>query len=228
MASLESGRPNWLLRGLIVVSVGIHILVLAKMSGLGSSEPKKYIELEIRAEEKPAARNIPAPTPRKMTESRIETATPLSSEPAEAPRIITAPDAMLQKPGTVAPKLLKWTPGQPVEEALTPAPESMAEELSGDMSQDYYRKVLERIEENRKYPYAARKMKVEGRAVVRFVIETDGKARDVEIAESSGNRLLDKAALAAVAASSPFPPPPTEVFSKAVPLEVGVVFRLND
>lgn len=229
MASLEAGQPNWLLRGLIVVSVGVHIFVLAKISGLGRSEPTNYIELEIRAEEKPEARSIPVPERRKVAATRIEAAAMLSPKPAAAPTVIATPDAMLQKPRTSAPQLLEWTPDMPVEEetAAAPVPKAEDEDVSGEISENYYRQVLERIEENRKYPYAARKMKVQGRAVVQFVIETDGTAGDVEIAESSGSSLLDKAALAAVAASSPFPPPPPEVFSKAVPLEVGVIFRLN-
>jgi protein TonB len=225
MASLDNGHPNWLLRGLIVVSVGVHILILAKISGIGKSDQTSYIELEIQAEEKPTVRSIPVPTRREEMLTRVET----PSAPAPAPQIFAAADAMLQKPRTEMPELLSWTRELPLEK-VSPAPtqEIVAEDVSGELSDNYYRQVLEKIEENRKYPYAARKMKVEGRVVVRFVIESDGAARSVEIVAGSGSRLLDKAALAAVTASSPFPVPPPEVFSEAVPLEVDVIFRINN
>lgn len=48
------------------------------------------------------------------------------------------------------------------------------------------------------YPDAARRARIEGRVVVSAVIEVDGTITEAEISESSGNALLDGAALRAV------------------------------
>ena len=48
---------------------------------------------------------------------------------------------------------------------------------------------------NLRYPETARKQKIEGKSVVKFVISSDGTVSDVEIARSSGNKLLDDEAI---------------------------------
>jgi protein TonB len=91
---------------------------------------------------------------------------------------------------------------------------------------EYFRMVRLKIESCREYPYSARKRKLEGRVVVRFVIETDGRARDISVVESSGHAFLEEAAVEAVKKASPFPVPPESIFGGSVPLEIGIVFNL--
>jgi protein TonB len=47
------------------------------------------------------------------------------------------------------------------------------------------------------YPDLARKAGIEGKAVVKMLIDIDGSVIDVQILKSSGNQMLDEAALAA-------------------------------
>lgn len=47
------------------------------------------------------------------------------------------------------------------------------------------------------YPYSAQRKGVEGTVVVRFLLNKDGGVDDVDVAESSGNDALDRAALEA-------------------------------
>jgi protein TonB len=72
---------------------------------------------------------------------------------------------------------------------------------------DYIGKIINR---NISYPLAARKMSMEGRVVLSFVIMKDGAVRDLTIERSSGHRLLDRNAEAAVKNSAPFAAPPAE------------------
>ncbi|MBQ8699054.1 MAG: energy transducer TonB [Schwartzia sp.] len=47
------------------------------------------------------------------------------------------------------------------------------------------------------YPYSAQRKNIEGTVVVRFLLNKDGGVDDVDVAESSGNDALDRAALEA-------------------------------
>ncbi len=48
---------------------------------------------------------------------------------------------------------------------------------------------------NLKYPEAARAQKAQGRSVVKFIVNSDGRVSDATIVKSSGNALLDAEAL---------------------------------
>ncbi|PTM49071.1 energy transducer TonB family protein [Phreatobacter oligotrophus] len=64
-----------------------------------------------------------------------------------------------------------------------------------------------------------------GRAVVRFSILRSGAAGGVSLASSSGNSVVDQAAVAMVRRAAPFPPLPAEYGPAAMPLTVPVAFR---
>ena len=55
------------------------------------------------------------------------------------------------------------------------------------------------------YPPQARLRQLEGVAEVRFAIAADGAPRDLTLTSSTGHGVLDRAALAAVAAAAPLP-----------------------
>ena len=62
-------------------------------------------------------------------------------------------------------------------------------------------------------------MGIEGTAVVRFRLRPEGRVEAVEIVDSSGSEILDKASLETVHAAAPFP-------YKAGWLKVGIVFKI--
>lgn len=90
----------------------------------------------------------------------------------------------------------------------------------------YLQQIRARIEKNQRYPLAARKLGLEARVLVRFVIATDGGLEELELGESRGIRLLDEAALAAVRAAAPFPAPPEEFFPGAAAMQIVIAFAL--
>jgi protein TonB len=61
------------------------------------------------------------------------------------------------------------------------------------------------------YPPQARRNGIAGRVVVEFVLLADGGIRDLVLLAGSGFPVLDDAALAAVRAAAPYPPPGVDV-----------------
>jgi protein TonB len=78
------------------------------------------------------------------------------------------------------------------------------------------------INGNTSYPLIARKLSMEGRVVLSFVIKRDGTVRELNIERSSGYPVLDKNAEESVKKSAPFAAPPVE--AKVV---IPITYRLN-
>ena len=222
-------KPNWLLRGLVGVSLGIHLVIFMHVAGIYTSNALSYIELTMQNISKPTARAIPRPRHRpkppkprdvkrlKVFQCRMPHFKPIKIELAEKNlpdslvEVISMPDT-LTTPGL---KIADWNPGELV--------------ASGDYvtSYSYLEMVRLKIERHKKYPDIARIKNIEGRVVVRFVITPDGGIREVEVAKRSRNRTLDLAALRAVQDAAPFPKPPRRLFKGAIPLELTIVFELT-
>ncbi|MBI5967504.1 MAG: energy transducer TonB [Deltaproteobacteria bacterium] len=79
--------------------------------------------------------------------------------------------------------------------------------------------IIRKIESAKRYPKIARKMGIEGTAVVRFKLQPKGQIETVEIVESSGSEILDKASIETVRDAAPFP-------YKEGWLKVGIVFKI--
>ena len=251
MGPRDKSAPNLLLYGFLAVSVGIHALLLVRMHGVGSYQPVRQhpIGLEMRVIPRSAEKTISEPIRGSRITTKDEKPVEKQSVSAVRPRHraklrAAKPAATMAKPPEIPDTPASGPPVTASEVSAVPEENKAASLKFGETSTKtvtpvvavpspedsraaYYKGVLAEIESRKKYPYAARKLQVEGRAKVRFVIEPDGTAREVEIAENSGNRLLDKAALAAVTASSPFPKPPPEIFKTSLPLEVEIIFLLN-
>ncbi|HLO79166.1 MAG TPA: energy transducer TonB, partial [Magnetospirillum sp.] len=60
---------------------------------------------------------------------------------------------------------------------------------------------------------------------LRFILDQQGDLISVEVAESSGNSALDRAALAAVRRAAPFPQPPNTMPASALNFEIPFRFR---
>jgi len=230
-AALEQkdAGPNWLLRGLILLSVAVHVLVFLHIAGIYRSDAVTAIELTLKANNPQAVRDIPRPRLRPkappkpqgieklMAQRRsMPDMTPVKMDPVDP----EAPDSLLEAlsvpetPEVARPPVAAWTGGSPVDAG------------SFGTARDYFQTVRTMIENRKEYPYPARKRQAQGRVVVRFVISIDGTVTDISLVQSSSHRLLDTAALAAVKNSSPFPRPPQRLFSGPIPLEICVVFEL--
>jgi len=99
---------------------------------------------------------------------------------------------------------------QPKPEVMPPAPETRAPpkneriaQLSQAASNAYNALVLGHLQRFKRYPKAAGN--VSGKVVVRFTLDRDGRVIANVIAKSSGNPVLDQAALETLRRASPFP-----------------------
>ncbi len=223
-------KPNWLLRGLIAVSLLVHVVIFLHVSGLYNSKALTYIELSMRDISNPAGRDIPRPRFRPKT-PEVQDVKRLKVSPQRVPRMKPMKLEPREKnlPDTLVEGI--WAPEVPETEGVDVAnwaPGSLVDEAAGDFltAQNYLEMVRLRIERHKKYPPQARVRNIEGRVTLRFVITTEGGVRDVEIVKHSRNTDLDSAAVDAVYAAAPFSKPPRRFFSEDLPLELTIVFEL--
>jgi protein TonB len=175
-----------------------------------------------------------APTAAKVAEVANETPAP-SAAPARDPATDEAPPAAAPPPQAAAarpesdfaaaaatPKLEPKSPAAPpatprttarlrpsspatgARAASAPPPARGAAEIAA-----YRNALLAKIWGAARYPEAARERGATGVATVRFALDGGGAVTLADLAQSSGDRALDDAALAAVRRASPLPAPPT-------------------
>jgi len=89
--------------------------------------------------------------------------------------------------------------------------------------QMYRQQLLKTIAAHKYYPKRARRRHIEGRVEVGFIVKHDGVIENIHVADSSGESVLDKAALDAIRRAGRFEPIPIELglssWSFTVPLE---------
>ncbi len=83
-----------------------------------------------------------------------------------------------------------------------------------------------KIERAKRYPRMARRMGYEGKVVVSFQIDEQGKAGDIKLVRSCGYSELDEEAMATLRRASPFPSP-LLIEKEKLTLEVPILFKLE-
>jgi len=91
---------------------------------------------------------------------------------------------------------------------------------------NYKGKVRAKIARSTQMPSKAKRLGISGRAQVQFVITPSGDARNIVVASSAGNPMLDEAAISAVRRASPFPRMPEGMTQ--LEISVPIAFRLQD
>jgi len=91
----------------------------------------------------------------------------------------------------------------------------------------YYLALKRKIELVWEYPYQARRTGVQGRLLLRFVINIDGSLAEVKILRSSGSALLDSEAVRAIRNASPFPPLPERMNSERLAVTATFEYLLS-
>ena len=98
---------------------------------------------------------------------------------------------------------------------------------SPDARNRYLAMVRQTIEQHKRYPQRAVMRGLQGEVGVQFILTQDGTVTGLTIKESSGEKLFDEAALAAVQAATPFPKMPEGLFALNTLLELKIVFALH-
>jgi protein TonB len=165
---------------------------------------------------------------------------PVKAEPVPVTASGNAPPASIDVP-PVERRTPEPAPREPVAER-SPAPSTEAQQTSSasaspgpaaatpgliaSIEQAYKTALQAEIARHRSYPLMARRLRQEGTVAVGFVVQADGRLTAIELLESSGHRLLDEAALAAVREVARFRPIPEELNRQDWPLSVPLNFRL--
>jgi TonB family protein len=91
----------------------------------------------------------------------------------------------------------------------------------------YLKQILVSIKTNwmAVYPESAR-LGRRGRVTLAFIIAKNGAVTKVTTSTQSGTQALDRAAIAAISASNPFPPLPSDFKGERVVLEVNFVYNM--
>ena len=91
----------------------------------------------------------------------------------------------------------------------------------------YYLALKRKIELVWEYPYAARRAGIQGRLLIRFIINQDGSLASVNILRTSGSPLLDQEAIRAIRNASPFPPLPARMHTRTLTVTATFEYLLS-
>jgi TonB family protein len=80
------------------------------------------------------------------------------------------------------------------------------------------------IEKYKRYPYEAKLRRVGGTAVIEFKLDRSGHVVLAKVLRSSGDNVLDDAALATVRGADPVPPPPQSVSDTELTFSMPIRF----
>ncbi len=224
----EINRPNRLLQGLVLFSLGVHVILFMHISGIYRSKALTYIELSMFDASKPETRAIPRPALRPRTpDVPQEVKTIQINHPIPAFKQVNVDPAG----DNSAKGLMEGISVPAVDSTITGADSNyrIADFLGNDVefesANNYFEMVILRIESVKKYPEEARVMQQEGQVTVEFVVTLSGTVRDIRVIKPCRHNILNDAAIRAVESAVPFPKPPGRFFKEDVPLSLNIIFE---
>ena len=227
--NLHKEKPNWLLYGLIAVSIIIHAAIFLEASGRFSFKKMFYIEIGMRKHVKPQTRQAPRPRVRQAADTLKKNPSPVLPD-YRIPVIEPVPKAVENfNPDESVPEFVSPSEDIPEDVKLDVVEFSLPEieETGGFGSRmDYLDMVRLKIESCKQYPPFSRQRNIEGLVTIAFMIGPDGFISGLSVVLSSGFPSLDAAAIAAVNRAVPFLPPPEKYFKQQVRVKVPIAFEL--
>lgn len=151
------------------------------------------------------------PQPRPPAPMRAQVAAP---EAVTIP--VTPPRPHAPQQQTSAP-----TATAPISRTAPPAP------IASTASQDWKTRVLAHLDNKKRYPRAAERLRQEGVVYVAFSMDRSGRVLSSRIERGSGRALLDREALAILQRAQPLPLPPPEIAGETIELVTPIEFFLK-
>jgi len=90
-----------------------------------------------------------------------------------------------------------------------------------------YDYIKRKIQENKRYPYQAKKEHIEGVVELQFTIDKNGFLKNVNIIKTSGYKILDDEALATINRSAPYPSISDKINIERLDLQVKLIFKID-
>lgn len=149
-----------------------------------------------------AAANEPSPSP-KASPTKATTVDPAAvppASPAKSAEVLTT--LPLSHPASIKLNSMAAT----IEGSTKSSDKTIA-----SIRDSYLQRLRERIDHYKRYPLMARKGRQQGVVLVEFELSAAGHLENRQVHESCGHRLLDRAALQAVATAAPFPEVPPQI-----------------
>jgi TonB family protein len=190
------------------------------------------IPQEPASEPEPQLAENPEPQQAEQEIAAVAPAQTATREPAPAPERATEPELEPEPAPETVEVALAPPSAPPEEEAFEEEEEEEFLPFSVDSlleQQLYHSSLFAHTFKNVRYPSRARRLNREGRVIVQVLVAPDGALVASELAETSGYKSLDKAALAAVKDSDPFPVPPAGLATVEEPFEfiLPIEFKLQ-
>ena len=204
-----------LMENMIIQKPAVNEIIVTNVVFIDAPKPAPKVEEPLPEVEEKKPEPIVKKEPPKIVKKVLKKPTPIK-EPIKETVVEKSPihEPMLEK------TLTQSTPAKVEKSAPMPAAQQSDNALSL-----YLAKVRQKIQESLRYPSMAKKMGVEGEAMVQFLIRSNGtvEASSIKITKSSGKSILDRNAMAAVLDALPFELPPQEDLQIVIP----VVFKLK-
>jgi len=199
-------------------------------------KPQKKVESPTKKEPKPAKKvEVAKPKPKEATPPKIEspiyeevkqekhqkqeeTSSPPKSIQEESPKPKASGEA--PKGEAQAKEETQSPPAQPL------APKVQEQTRAGEnLLAQYLSRVRSIVERKKYYPPEAKRYGVEGKVSLRISVDASGRITQVELINSSGSRILDRAAQDLIRSIGSLPPPPE---GKPLTFVLSIDYRLED
>ncbi len=174
----------------------------------------------VNAVSQPIVEPVPVPQPRPVVQEALVKPQPL---------VEPVPEPQPPVPGPVNELPEIEQPPEPAQEIVQPplaAPDA-AEPLDAVATAQYEQLLVAWLEKHKKYPRRAKRLRIEGRGMLRIRIDSTGRIQQVTLEQRTGNRLLDEAALDMAQRADPFPPIPENDPRRELEFIIPVVFALR-
>lgn len=157
----------------------------------------------------------PEPEPELEPEQQPE---PEPAEPAPSPEPVPTPAPVAPKPPAATPRAAQPPAMNAGQSAGGGTPGAEA---------DYLATLRAWLERHRQYPRQARLRRLEGTALLYFVIDRSGEVLEFRIEESAGSPILDREVKQMLRRARPLPPFPPALDEARLQLRIPVEFRLR-
>jgi periplasmic protein TonB len=212
-------RTQTILRWVVCFAVVLlaHVVAVAKLlehSDFADAPPgSEAVELDLALGDPQEQIDPIQYTPPKPVEQEVK--------PQQEPEQKEAEVALPKEVQPETPTPVEATPPQEEQEAKAPP------KVSAEVVRKWQMTVNTRLNQYKRYPTQARTRHHEGRVVVAFTLDTDGRVVNSKIVKSSGSPLLDQETLDLLARAQPFPVPPNGAGGQDLFLQVPIAYGLR-